>query len=647
MVAGEGTTAVSVPPSETEVVPGDGAPGAQSGNRVSRFLTGRIDVKIIGPYMLVMLVLAVLATFVTLRLMTNQLTQRFQNQLVDAGKAANSTVLQVEQEQLQLLRLMAATNGVDVAISKNDPITLQRLLVPLEANSQYSMIDITNAAGQEVLALRPTSGPLARALDPSIGQWTITKQADAGITDRFGDKYSDLVTASYGRVLYTAGPVRDSAGKVVGAVLVGMPLSDLIQRLTKGVLANVTIYGPNGKAIATTLGAPITDPSLTVDPATFQRATSTGTQVSVQRSLTIAGVQYLELLGQFYVGHDRVAAALGVAVPISAIARANSSTRTQMTLLFVAVVALVMVVGFALAHSITAPIIRLVRACQLVASGDLDQQITVSTRDETGLLTYTFNHMVSGLREREFVRDTFGKYMSKAVSERILSGELKLGGERRLVTLLNSDIRAFTTLSETMEPEDLVAFLNSYFHSMVDCVVRYEGVVDKFIGDAVIAVFGAPIPFEDHARRAMLTALEMRRRMVEFNHYLEEGGHHPIRIGIGLHTGPVVAGNIGSEVRMEYTCIGDTVDTADVTQIYTKEFKTDILVSDTTYDLVQEDFEFTEPHLVENHGTHAPIYGVIGLRADLHEVLSDQGPLLIAESGSMSQEEIDAQLAAT
>ncbi|MGH2365024.1 MAG: adenylate/guanylate cyclase domain-containing protein [Chloroflexota bacterium] len=647
MAAGEGTTAVSVPPSGAEVVPSDGAPRAQSGNRLSRFLTGRIDVKIIGPYMLVMLVLAVLATFVTLRLMTNQLTQRFQNQLVDAGKAANSTVLQVEQEQLQLLRLMAATNGVDVAIVKNDPITLQRLLVPLEANSQYSMIDITNAAGQEVLALRPTSGPLARALDPSIGQWTITKQAASGAADRFGDKYSDLVDTSYGRVLYTAGPVKDSAGKAVGAVLVGMPLSDLIQRLTKGVLANVTIYAPSGKAIATTLGAPITDPALTVDPATFQRATSSSTQLSVQRSLTIAGVQYLELLGQLYVGHDRVAAALGVAVPILAIARANASTRMQMTLLFVGVVALVMVVGFALARSITAPIIRLVRACQMVASGDLDQQIKVSTRDETGLLTYTFNHMVAGLREREFVRDTFGKYMSKAVSERILSGELKLGGERRLVTLLNSDIRSFTTLSETMEPEDLVAFLNSYFHSMVDCVVRYEGVVDKFIGDAVIAVFGAPIPYEDHARRAMLTALEMRRRMVEFNNYLEQGGHHPIRIGIGLHTGSVVAGNIGSEVRMEYTCIGDTVDAADVTQLLTKEFKTDILVSDTTYDLVKEDFEFTEPHLVENHGTHAPIYGIIGLRADLREVLSDQGPLLIAEGGSMSQEEIDAQLAAT
>ncbi len=371
-----------------------------------------------------------------------------------------------------------------------------------------------------------------------------------------GDKYSDLVTTSFGQMLYAGGPVKDANGKVVGAVLVGMPLSDLLQRLTKEVVVNVTIYGPDGHALGTTLGIPISDSSLNVDSATLQKATDPKSQLSVQRPLHVASTDYFELLGQLIVGHDKVAGILGVAVPTPAIAEASGNVRRQLSLMFLGVVLAVVVVGFILARRITAPILLLVEACKKVAAGELDQDVSVKAEDETGVLAHTFNQMLGGLRDRDFIRDTFGKYMSAAVSEAILSGRVNLSGERRVVTMLTSDIRSFTTLSETMEPEDLVAFLNTYFTSMVDCVVRYEGVVDKFIGDALVGIFGAPIPHEDDARRALMVALEMRKKMVEFNRYLEEGGHQPIRIGIGVHTGPVIAGNIGSDVKMEYSLHG-------------------------------------------------------------------------------------------
>src|SRR5205823_901586 len=130
-------------------------------------------------------------------------------------------------------------------------------------------------------------------------------------------------------------------------------------------------------------------------------------------------------------------------------------------------------------------------------------------------LTMTFNEMVSGLRERERVRETFGKYMTREVTDYLLNHEVKLGGELRDVTVMMSDIRSFTSLSERMPPDEVVAMLNGYFAGQVGAVLHYRGRVDKFMGDAILAVFGAPIPLEDHAVRAVLAALQMRAALAE------------------------------------------------------------------------------------------------------------------------------------
>ncbi|MDE3075645.1 MAG: HAMP domain-containing protein [Chloroflexota bacterium] len=636
--------------------------GTSDGPRgLAGFLTGRISTKIVGPYLAIMFLMAVLGTFVVLRQVSTSLEQRFSSQLLDAGRAVNDAVIKVEQEQVELERLMAATDGVDAAIVKKDPVALQKLLVPLEANSQYSVIDVVDAGGREVLALRPGSGPLARAVDPNISQWDVVKKSAAGVPDDLGDKYSDLVFSSFGPLLYTGGPVRDAGGKSVGAILVGLPFNDLLARLTKDVLANITVYGPDGRPLGTTLGVPKDDPSLSIDAQTYQKvtgqaATQNGSaggrsQQVIQRPLQAGGQQYMELVGGLIIRHKTVGA-LGVAVPTNAIAEAGAQTRTQMTILFSAVVFVVLIIGLVLARRITAPILVLVKACQLVATGDLEQQVNVKSKDETGVLAHTFNHMVSGLKERDFIRDTFGKYMSEAVSEAILNGDVKLGGERKTVTVLVSHIRSsggqpFTGLYETMEAEGVVALLNSYFHSMVDCIVKYEGVVDKFVGDEILAVFGAPIAHQDDARRGVLAALEMRRRVVEFNRQMEESGRDPIRVGIGLYSGPVVSGNIGSEVRMEYTVIGDTVNCTARTEELTKEYHTDLLIGDTTYELITDYVDVARPIMITLRGRtqESAIYPVLGLKQGYEELISDQGPLLVSSGEPMTQQAIDAELA--
>jgi len=589
-----------------------------------------------------MFLVAVLATVVVTRLVSGSLEQRFANQLLDAGTNVNDDVLKIEQEQVELLRLMTNAQGIGDAISRGDSAALQQTLLPLQVNSGYDLVDVVNPAGGEVLAIRPPDGPLARAFDDGIGQWDIVTKALQGTSDDFGNKYTDLVPASYGYMLYTASPVRAGDGSIAGAILVGSSADQVLQRLTKDTLANVSLYSEDGSLIRTTLPGEAGDAGLKVTQPGYLENIREG-NVN-ERSISAGGKEYLELVGGLVV-RDKVASGLGVALPTDFITSSGQRTRIQLIVLFSVVVIAVILLALALAKRLTGPIMTLVQACMRVAGGNLDAHVSVTTSDETRVLADSFNDMMVGLRDRAFVRETFGRYMSTQVSEAILSGDLKLGGERRNVTLLMSDIRSFTTLSETMAPEDLVAFLNRYFSTMVDCIVKNEGVVDKFMGDAILAVYGAPIPNEHHARCAALTALEMREHLLRFNAELMADGHDPIRIGIGVNTGDVIAGNIGSEVRMEYTVIGDAVNATQRIEDLTKEIKTDILISDTTYAALGDDFQVGASHMVTLRGRaqETAIYPLVELRGGFIEAVTDEGPELVQQdSAAVSQQAIDA-----
>ncbi|HEX6511892.1 MAG TPA: adenylate/guanylate cyclase domain-containing protein, partial [Chloroflexota bacterium] len=611
------------------------------------FLTGRISVKIVVPFIVVMFVLAVGGSYVVLNLVTTSLVQRFQNQLLDAGKNVNDGIIKIEGQQLELLRLMTNTQGVDTAITDGDAPSLQKLLVPLQANSNFSFVDVVDTKGSQVLALRPNDAQFVQALDPSIGSWDVTTKSLSGEGDSFGNKWTELVTTSFGAMVYTGGPVVDDNNQVVGAILVGVPFNDLIKQLTKDVVANVTIYTTDGKVFGTSLEPGPNDQPLDLDPTTLNRVFGPEPQ-TVQRPVTVGGLGYMELVGGLVV-RDKVAGGLGVAVPTNAIDKSGEATKTQMTIMFTVVTLVVLAIGLMQARRISNPIGRLVEACRIVASGDLEHKVEVNTADETGVLAHNFNQMVDGLKERDKIRDTFGRYMTQQVSDAILKGDVKLGGETRELTMLMSDIRSFTTLSETMEPEKLVGFLNRYFSHMVGCVTAHDGVVDKFMGDAILVVYGAPVADPEHPIKAVLTALDMRERLVMFNDELISEGHLPIRIGIGVNTGEAVTGNIGSEAKVEYTVIGDTVNATQRTEDLTKEFKTDILVSETTAAKLDGRFILGEPHRITLRGRtqESLIFPVIGLRSEAaQELWSDHGPQILSDAPTLAQQLADAAFSA-
>ncbi len=288
--------------------------------------------------------------------------------------------------------------------------------------------------------------------------------------------------------------------------------------------------------------------------------------------------------------------------------------------LMVVVLALAILVVYFFAKTLTRPVARLVQAAQQVEIGNFLLELKPTTRDEIGLLTETFVQMGKGLHERERIKDAFGKFVSKSVAEQALHDEVRLGGERKVATIFFSDIRSFTAISEKLQPEEVVEFLNDYMTRMVECVNETGGVVDKFIGDAIMAVWGIPVSRGNDAQNAINGALMMRAALREFNRGRGTAARPTIRIGCGINSGPVVAGQIGSTERMEYTVIGDPVNLASRIESLNKPFGTDILITHDTYEQVQDLFEVVPQLKIKVKGKTEPqqIYAVLGRNDDLH-----------------------------
>ncbi|MEO0541108.1 MAG: MASE1 domain-containing protein [Cyanobacteria bacterium P01_A01_bin.105] len=223
------------------------------------------------------------------------------------------------------------------------------------------------------------------------------------------------------------------------------------------------------------------------------------------------------------------------------------------------------------------------------------------------------------LRESETLRTTMYRYLSQELAEELLDqGNTTVGGARRYVSILFADIRGYTRLSEQMAPEMVVDLLNAYFEVMVDVIFEQQGTLDKFIGDAIMAIFGSPVAQTDHAPRAVRTALNMQQALTRFNQQLKQQGRPPIDIGMAINSDHVVTGNIGSSKRMEFTAIGDGVNLTARLEGLTKSYGCGILISEHTYQLCKDDVWVRELDYVKVKGKTQPvyIYELLGLRSE-------------------------------
>jgi adenylate cyclase len=276
--------------------------------------------------------------------------------------------------------------------------------------------------------------------------------------------------------------------------------------------------------------------------------------------------------------------------------------------------------GILLAGGITGPVRLLVSAMHEIPRGNLRHRIQIDRNDEIGFLSRSFNEMADGLEERQHIKDTFGRFVSRDVAEAVLSGRVPLAGERREVSILFQDIRGFTALAEKLDPVALLRLLNQFFTEVVAAVEAEGGVVKQFTGDGVMALFGAPQARADHTERAVRAALGIVTRLAQLNVLLQDEGVPPLQIGVGIHTGEVVAGLIGPDERVEYGVVGEPVNLASRIEALTKDLTATILVSKQIAARLGSQFVLGRTALLSVKGKSQPVEVVEVLANPLHPV---------------------------
>ncbi|MHB0982403.1 MAG: adenylate/guanylate cyclase domain-containing protein [Thiobacillus sp.] len=291
-------------------------------------------------------------------------------------------------------------------------------------------------------------------------------------------------------------------------------------------------------------------------------------------------------------------------------------------------------------RSLVDPVKRLVGGTRAVEAGDLDVEILVRTHDELATLATSFNHMVVGLREKERIRETFGQYVDPRIVKTLLENRIGADkGERQVMTVFFSDLEGFTRLCEGLTPDAAVRFLNRYFSMMAEVVRSRQGIVDKYIGDSVMAFWGPPFTDPaDHARLGCLAALEQMAQLDAFRAWLPEmfgvrDNLPEVNVRMGIASGEVTVGNIGSETSRGYTVIGDIVNLASRLEQANKFYGTRILASEATRTLAGDTLAFREIDSLRVAGKLEPVrvYELLGLAAEVSN--SDQQRVQTYEAG--------------
>jgi len=400
-------------------------------------------------------------------------------------------------------------------------------------------------------------------------------------------------------------PLLDAAGAVLGVFTVDLSLGGLsrfVSDLRVSPRARVFIATGDGLLVAAPGGVDVTGKATQEDAALVTEIVNNlGTSMSTGYTFQRGGERYLGRAAAFPVGDRQWFT--GVVVPerdYTAPIDAQTWRATGLGLL-----ALLIAVGggIAVVHWIAQPLRELGEQARRIREGDLNVTIVPHSRDEIGTLARTMAEMVQGLRDRDFIRDVLGRYVSPELAEQCVRdrGALRLGGEVRTVSILMSDLRGFSGLSERLGPEAMIGLLNRYLGRMTPVILQHRGTINEFIGDAILVLFGAPFERPDDAERAVRCAWAMQRAMASFNRESRLLGLPPLVMGIAVHSGRVVAGNIGSQDRMKYGVVGPAVNLAG--RIESLTVGSQVLLSRATLDRVA-------PLVTVGAGTEVAVKGV-------------------------------------
>lgn len=295
-----------------------------------------------------------------------------------------------------------------------------------------------------------------------------------------------------------------------------------------------------------------------------------------------------------------------VGVDISAtlvISKWDQITRGSLVALGIAI-AIAAVLSILFSSIVTRPLSEITNMVQRIGSGHFGTRLSTDRHDEFGVVAGSINAMAESLQERDALKGALSRYVSRDAARRLIEEKMlpTLRGEKRDVTVLIADIANLNLVADRLPPEQLVELLNEYFEAMVEIIFHHSGTIDRLLGNRLIAVFGAPINDEHKERHSINAAIEMRQELARLNLKWQLGGEESFRLGVGIHTGQSLLGNIGTCGNVEFTVLGDSVDTATLIGSKSEEFSTDTLVSETTVEKVRDEFSFDEVGDVQPRG---------------------------------------------
>lgn len=463
-------------------------------------------------------------------------------------------------------RSAARDHQIRQLVAGDDPATLASALQSLRGTTDSSVVAILEPGGRVVASAG--RGAPESALPPRLIALAEADESERPSAAGYG--YFDGALHSVVLVPVQAG------SEVIAWLLIGFRIDrEFAAELKLLTGSDLVFLGSDGAALAGTLPASAHAPL-----ASALRATGGH---SALREITIDGGASLAVFRPLLTGREPAATLALVYSLDQKLAPARLAGRY---LAVVAIGALVAAAALALAFArgLARPVERLAAHTERISAGDYSARVPVDRADELGRLAGAMNAMSAGLAERDRVRDLLDKNVSPEVAARLLRDGAVLGGEEREVTILFADLRGFTTLSERLTPPELLALLNRYLDRMSGAIEAHGGVIDKFIGDAVMALFGAPVAQGDAAARALAASRAMESALAALNTELAAEGRPPLAIGVGINTARVVAGNIGSNRRLNYSVIGDGVNVAARLQALTRvaDYRTNIILSAAT-----------------------------------------------------------------
>ena len=361
-----------------------------------------IRIKITLPYLILSLVLAVAVAYLTIQLAVENIEERFNKQLYEAGKISSELMVSYESQLLETQRLLANVQGISDALQAQDPSALRSLSLGIAANAQQEAVEFIDISGNHVLSLRHRLGENPEAYHFSTGGQTIFVQLEIvkdilfRKSDAKGDKFADLVDVDGEYFLYVAGPVYDPQGALVGAVLVGESIPSLAADMRARTFAQISFYNNSGEVIYSTLPFPDDlPPELAVGTISGKDSNSP------KRNLDVANIPFTEILGVWEVRGNHPLGVVGAAISQSSVVEASTGSRWRIFLLVVTANFIIILVGINLANTITRPLIQLVQAAFQVARGNLTIQVIPRTNDEISVLTESFNEMVASLKRSQ------------------------------------------------------------------------------------------------------------------------------------------------------------------------------------------------------------------------------------------------------